>query len=338
MSDVPVGLVMPQTASMPRVPTADDVSEFGRTVESLGYDSLWLNESWGCDTFIELAAAARHTDELRLGTSIVNVFTRTPATLAMAAASMARTSDDRFVLGLGASHPELVEDLHNVDWDRPVHRMFETISLLRELLGDGEELDYESDLFDVSGFPPLSADVPIYSAALGPANRRVTGRVSDGWIPYNVPFDDLDNAFETVAGAASEAGRDPDDVAVVPYVAAVVDDDPEAAREEIRTNIASYVGGFADDSYKNAVGEGFADQADHIADAWRRGDESAARVAVTDEMVDAIGIAGTPEMAREKLRSVRDRPLVDEVLVAVPHPVDREMADRTVRELAPSEL
>jgi len=329
---------MPQTAAMPRVPATDDVGEFGRTVEDFGYNSLWLNESWGFDTFVELTTVACHTESLRLGTSIVSVFTRTPPTLAMTAASLARVSDGRFTLGLGASHPELVEDLHNVPWERPVHRMFQTISFLRALLGEGEELDYESDLFDVSGFPPLAADVPIYSAALGPANRRVTGRVSDGWLPYNVPFDDLAASFETVAGAAEEAGRDPEDIAVVPYVAAVVDDDPEVARDAIRANIASYVGGFADDSYKNAVGEGFADQADRIAEAWRNGDEDDARAAVSDEMVDALGIAGTPEEARAKLRSVRDRDLVDEVLVGVPHPVDRDRAHRTVEELAPEKL
>jgi alkanesulfonate monooxygenase SsuD/methylene tetrahydromethanopterin reductase-like flavin-dependent oxidoreductase (luciferase family) len=338
MSETPVGLVTPQTASIPRVPAVNDIGEFGRTVETLGYNSLWLNESWGFDTFVELTAVARQTDSLRLGSSIVNVYTRTPPTLAMAAASLTRVSDGRFTLGLGASHPELVEALHNVPWERPVHRMFETISFLRELLGESEEISYESDLFEVSGFPPLAVDVPIYSAALGPANRRVTGRVSDGWMPYNVPFGDLEDAFETIGTAARKDGRDPDDIAVVPYVSAVVDDDPEVARDVIRSNIASYIGDFSDDSYKNAVGDDFAEQADHIAEAWRRGDEDEARAAVSDEMVDALGIAGTPETARETVRAVRDRDLIDELLISVPHPVDPETADRTVRELAPTKL
>lgn len=335
MIDVPVGLVLPQTAELPRVPAVDDVGEYGRTIEQLGYDSVWMNESWGSDAFLELAAVARDTDQLRIGTSIVNVFTRTPATLAMASATLARISDERFVLGLGAGHPELVEELHDVAWDRPIARMRETLTLVRRMLDDGGTVSYESDLYEVSDFPPLDANVPLYSAALGPANRRVTGRLSDGWIPYNVPFDRLETAFETVAEAAREAGRDPDDVKVVPYVAAVVRDDGEAARDDLRANIASYVGEFSDDSYKNAVGQGFADEADRVAQAWRRGDEARAKSAVTDEMVDALGIAGTPDRARTKLEDLRDRDIVDAVLVAVPHSVDPGIADRTVRELAP---
>lgn len=335
MADTPVGLVLPQTAAMPRVPAVDDVGEFGRTIEALGYESVWMNESWGSDAFLELAAVARATDELRLGTSIVNVYTRTPATLAMAAATLARLSDDRFVLGLGAGHPGLVEDLHNVPWERPIKRMAETIPLVKRMLGAGPELAFESDLFDVSGFESLDANVPIYSAALGPANRRVTGRVSDGWIPYQVPFDRLEASFETIADAAREANRDPADIAVVPYVAAVVSDDRSVARDALRANIAGYVGGFSDDSYKNAVGEGFAEEADRIADAWRRGDERAAERCVTDEMLDALGIAGTAVEARDKLRSLRERPFVDRVLVAIPHAVDRETAHRTYHVLAP---
>jgi alkanesulfonate monooxygenase SsuD/methylene tetrahydromethanopterin reductase-like flavin-dependent oxidoreductase (luciferase family) len=139
----------------------------------------------------------------------------------------------------------------------------------------------------------------------------------------------------TVASAARDSDREPDDVRVLPYVAAVVDDDREVARDSIRTNVASYVGGFSDDSYKNAVGEGFAEEADRIAEAWRRGDEAEAKAAVTDEMIDALGIAGTPTEAREKLDALRERPIVDEVILAIPHSVDPETARRTVRELAP---
>lgn len=335
MDEIPVGLVLPQTATMPRSPAVDDVGQFGQFVEGLGYNSVWLNESWGSDPFVELTAVARDTDSLGVGTSIINAFTRTPATLAMSAASLARVSGGRFTLGLGAGHPELVEDLHNVPWEQPIKQMYETISLVKRMLGDGSELDYHSDLFDVSGFGPLDTNVPIYSAALGPANRRVTGRLSKGWIPYNVPFDQLAANFETIAEAAREAGRNPNDVQVVPYVAAVVSDNRETARKELRANIASYVGGFSDDSYKNAVGEGFADEADRIADAWRRGDENEARAAVTDEMLEALGIAGTPAEARDKLRALQERPLVDRVLIAVPHSVDPETAQQTVRELAP---
>lgn len=336
MPDTPVGLVIPQTAAIPRKPAVHDVGEFGKTVEGLGYESVWMNESWGSDPIVDLTAVARATDDLRVGTAIVDAFTRTPASIAMASATLARVSDDRFVLGIGAGHPEPVEDLHNVSWDRPVHRMYETISLVTELIGDGDTVDYQSDLFDVTGVTPLDADVSVYSAALGRASRRVTGKLSDGWIPYHVPTDNLAVSFETIATAAREAGRNPEDIVVAPYIACVVHDDPDIAQNTIRENVAKYVGGFTDNSYKTAVGERFAEEADRIAEAWRRGEVAKARAAVTDDMVDTLGIAGDPSTARKRLDELRNRSIVDRVILAVPHSVDRTTARRTIRELAPA--
>lgn len=336
MAETPIGLLLPQTSTRPRGPLEPNVREFGRTVEALGYDSLWMNESWGTDPVAELTAVACGTDDLKVGTAVMNVFTRTPASLAMTAASMARISNNRFILGLGTSHPELVEDLHNVPWERPVKRIHETLTLLRELIGSHGTVNHQSELFTVSGVVPLEIDIDVYCAALGPANRRVTGQLGDGWIPYHVPFDDLDSAFSVIADAAREHGRDPDHISVVPYVACVVDEDRTVARDALRANIARYIGGFTDDSYKNAAGDRFPDEADRIASAWRRGNEEQASSYVTDAMVSQLGIAGTEREARAKLRDLQQRSLVDRVIVAVPHAVDREVAHRTINALAPN--
>jgi 5,10-methylenetetrahydromethanopterin reductase len=338
MSEHAVGVLLPKRAEPPRPPIVD-VGEFGELVEGLGYESVWTSEGWGSDAFVELAAIAQHTERVRLGTAIANIFTRTPAGLAMAAASLARVSDGRAVLGLGAGHPGLVEDLHDLPYERPIGRMYETVSLVKAFLqGEDETVEYSRKVFEVSGFPPLGVDVPVYTAALGETNRRICGRVSDGWIPYNIPLSDIGAAFETVAEAAREYGRDPDAIAVTPYVAAAVSDDGEAACRVVRENVASYVGGFTDESYRNAVATRFPAETDAIADAWRAGDEAAAAAAVTDEMVDELGIAGIPEEARERLRTLCAQPVVDVPLVAVPHAASPELADRTVRELAPEKL
>lgn len=339
MSDHRVGLVIPQTLEIPRVPAADDVGAFGREVEGIGYESLWMNEGWGSDAFVELTAVATATERIGVGTSIVNVFSRSPASLALAAATANRISGGRFGLGLGVGHPEFVEDIHGVPFERPIRRMHETIDIVKRLLGAADgTVSYEGELLTVEDAPTLDAEVPIYSAALGPANRRVAGRLADGWIPYHLPFPALESSFETVEAAAREAGRDPADVDVLPYVSAVVSEDRSAAREALRENIASYVGGFGDDYYLNAVGQAFEDTAEKVATAWRRGDEAGARAAVTEEMVDALGIADTPETAREKLGSLLERPVVDGVIVSVPHAVSQERGLETVRALAPADL
>jgi len=186
----------------------------------------------------------------------------------------------------------------------------------------------------VAGFPALSADVPVYNASLGPANRIVTGRYCDGWLPNNVPFSDLASAFETVAEAASKAGRDPDDIEVAPWVHVAVDeDDPDAARDTIRSTVAYYVG--ASKGYENAVGAVFPKMADRIATAWRRGNHDAARAAVSDEMVADLGCAGTAEEAREGLRAVLDNSVVDTPIVDVPRGLDDAAVERTLDAVAP---
>ena len=181
--------------------------------------------------------------------------------------------------------------------------------------------------------PSLDADVPIYTAALGPAARRATGRVADGWLPHNVPFPSLGDAFETVAETARVAGRDPNEITVAPYVPAAVDDDPAVARGAIRRHLAYYIG--SGEGYRRAVAETFPDAAARVADAWAQGDRDAARAAVTDDLIDALGVAGTPDQAREQFDRVASLDAVDHPIVVVPDGVDEATVERTVAALAP---
>ncbi|SDM55720.1 Flavin-dependent oxidoreductase, luciferase family (includes alkanesulfonate monooxygenase SsuD and methylene tetrahydromethanopterin reductase) [Halogranum gelatinilyticum] len=308
--------------------------DFARELESLGYGRVWTGELWGTDAFLSLSHVAHHTDDIDLGTAIVNVFSRSPATLAAAAATLNATTGRDVVLGVGASTPKAVEDLHGVDYDRPVRRIHETVELVKAYTSKSDErVDYDGELFDVADFPPLDADIPVYVAALGPASRRATGRVADGWLPHNVPFPRLAEAFEVVADAAREAGRDPDDIAVAPYVPSAVSDDADEARRAVKGHLAYYVG--SGEGYRKAVAQSFPDAAEAVAEAWRAGDREDARAAVTDEMVDALGVAGTPEDAREQFRAVAALDAVDDPIVVVPAQADEAMTMRTVRELSP---
>ncbi|MFB6156388.1 MAG: LLM class flavin-dependent oxidoreductase [Haloferacaceae archaeon] len=314
-------------ALLPDLPT-DDATLAAR-LESWGYDSLWTGELWGDDAFVRLATAAAGAERAALGTAIVNVFSRTPATLATGAATLARRAPGRVHLGLGTSTEQAVGSLHGMEFHRPVRRLHETGEAVRRLTGDAEgTVDYEGELVAASGVPPLDADVSVSLAALGPAARRATGRVGDGWLPHNVPFPDLGEAFETVARTARESGRDPDDIAVRPYVPAAVADDPDEARDLVRAHVAYYVG--SGEGYRRAVGDRFPDRAERIAEAWHAGEREAATDAVTDGMVDALGVAGDPERAAERFREVAARDVIDEPLVKIPAPADDATAERTL--------
>ena len=301
--------------------------------EALGYDACWTGELWGRDAFVALTAAAGAVERIDLGTAIVNVFSRSPATLAAAASSLAEVAPGGVQLGIGPSTPEAVESVHGRSYDRPVRRLHETGELVAVLTGGEGRVRYDGETESVADVPALDADVSVYAAALGPAARRATGRVADGWLPHNVPFPELATAFETVADTAREAGRDPDAITVAPYVPAAVDDDADEARAAIRGHVAYYVG--SGEGYRRAVAEAFPDAADRIAEAWSAGERDAARDAVTAEMVDALGVAGTPESARERFETLAARPVVDHPIVVVPEGVDPSTRERTVAALAP---
>lgn len=300
--------------------------------ETLGYDSVWLPELWGRSSPVLATEIATRTDRIGIGTAIVNVFSRSPAVLAMTAASLDRASNGRFVLGLGTSTEKAITDLHGVAFDRPVRRAHETIEIVRRFTRSSGPVEYDGQVLSVADFPGLANEVLIYHAALGPANRRVVGRLCDGWIPHNVPFPALDSAFETVADAAREAGRDPDAITVAPYVPVAVSEDAEEARMAIRGHVAYYVG--SGEGYRRAVGSRFPDGARTVAEHWRAGDRDRARAAVTDEMVDALGVAGTAAVARERLQELVEETVVDRPILVVPAGADA-LLDATVEALAP---
>ncbi|WP_335999020.1 LLM class flavin-dependent oxidoreductase [Halorientalis halophila] len=318
------------------LPPADvmDPTGVATTAEELGYGSVWMPELWGSDAFVQLAAVAEATDEVRLGTAIANVFSRSPAVLAMAAATVDRYADGRMVLGTGVSTEKAVEDLHGVDYENPVRRAHESIAVAKRYLSaDDERVSYEGELIQVQDFEPLGREVPIYHAALGPANRRVVARLADGWIPHNVPFPDLPDAFADIEETAAEAGRDAEEITVAPYVpSAVSDEDPEAARDAIRGHVAYYVGNA--EGYRNAVAKRFPEGAETVTTQWREGDRSGAADAVTDEMVDALGVAGTSEQARARLDELLEG-VVDLPMITVPRQAAGEMAMETIQALAP---
>ncbi|MGQ3411670.1 LLM class flavin-dependent oxidoreductase [Natrinema sp. LN54] len=311
-----------------------DLADVAVRAEERGYDAVWVGELWGASGVVQATEMACRTDEIGIGTAILNVYSRSPAVLAMTAASLEDAADGRFTLGVGTSTATAVEGLHGMSFDRPVRRAHETIELIRKFTaGTGDPVDYEGELLEAANFPSIETSVPIYHAGLGPANRRVVGRLCDGWIPHNIPFSRLEDAFEEVAAAARERDREPDEIAIAPYVPSAVSDDPSEAREVLRRHVAYYVG--SGEGYRRAVATAYPDEADRIADAWRAGDRDDAASAVTDEMIADLGVAGTPEEARERLRTLVAETGIDHPIVVIPEPASSDVTETTIEALAP---
>ena len=322
---MPTGVLVPEQH--------DDVPAFAERAERLGYDSVWAPELWGRDAFVALTRAAEATTDVTLGTAIVNAYGRSPATLAQATATLAEAADSGVRLGIGTSTQKVVEDLHGMSFDNPPRRLHETVELTRRFLDADGRVSYAGELFDVADFPGLDADVPVYAAALGPSNRRATGRTADGWLPHNIPFDRLSEAFETIAETAHEVGRDPEDITVAPYVPSAVSDDPAEAIRAARGHLAYYVG--SGEGYRRAVAQSHPDAAEAVAEAWRAGDREDARAAVTDEMMADLTVAGAPADAREQFEEIASLDIIDDPLVVIPGGASEEMTEQTVAALAP---
>src|SRR5438477_11507875 len=288
-----------------RVPDASwhETREAAVLAEELGYSCITMGESWGEDALTSLAQIAAVTSRIRVGTSILPVFARSPANIAMAALNMDRMTEGRFFLGLGTSGRLVVEDFHGETFAKPLTRMREYIDIIRRA-ARGERLDHEGEFFHTKRFqlriPPYRPDLPIYIAALSPASLRLTGELADGWLPIFLAPSRMAPALAELEAGARAAGRSWRDVVISPQVSIYVTDDAAAARDRERPHIAFYIGGMGVFYHQYMHRIGFGRDADSVRAAFQARDREKAATLVTDEMVDAMTIIGTPGEGRDR--------------------------------------
>src|SRR5215475_11231949 len=158
-----IGLTLPRTEDLPR----QEIVEVVRQAEDLGYDSVWVGESWGRDGFTWLTQLACHTSRIKLATGITTVYSRSPALIAQTVASLDEISSGRVILGLGTSGPIVIENWHGLPFNRPLRRTREYIEIIRLILS-GERVNYQGEIFQLKGFrlpfAPVRPKIPIYVA------------------------------------------------------------------------------------------------------------------------------------------------------------------------------
>jgi F420-dependent oxidoreductase-like protein len=281
-----------------------ELLECVRAADACGYDSFWCPEAWERDAFSLLTDVAAHTKQIGLGTGIVNVFSRSPALLAMSAATLDELSGGRFRLGLGTSGARVIEDFHGIPYQKSLTRLKETIQIIRLLLS-GERADFQGECFRLSrfrlSFKPLRAEIPIYIAGFSEKTLRLIGERADGWLPVYWPRERLGDAIEQIHTAARQADRDHSKIEIAPLMTMAVSADRDSAREAARWPIAYYVGGMGVYYHGLVSRMGFAEDADRVRAAWQARDIKAALAAVSDQMLDALAICGSVDYCREKL-------------------------------------
>lgn len=297
----------------------EDQVDFVVEAEKLGADFVWTAEAWGQDAIAPLAFLAARTRRIRLGTGIMQISARTPSMTAMTALTMAAISNDRFVLGLGASGPQVVEGLQGQPFARPLQRMRETIEIVR-LAFAGEKLQYdgvqhrlprpggEGKALRLS--QPGNDKIPIYLATLGPRALELTGELADGWIGTSFTPDHADAFFPHLAAGAHKAGKELSKLDLQVGGSVEFGDDVEgmiAARKPATAFTLGAMGSgrtnFYNDAYKRA---GFEDACVEVQRLWLDGKRQEAAERVPDEMVRQAHLLGSDEMVRERIRAYRD--------------------------------
>jgi alkanesulfonate monooxygenase SsuD/methylene tetrahydromethanopterin reductase-like flavin-dependent oxidoreductase (luciferase family) len=313
-----------------------DDTDLVTLAEKLRYDSIWTGEGQGKSAFGKLERWATCTDDIGLGASIVNVFSRTPAALAQSVATLDSHSNGRAILGLGVAHPGVVEGFHGTSFERPLPRMAEYITLVRRYLGGVAE-PFEGEFFSPArtsfwdAFEPPRSHVPIYNAALGPANVRLTGQYADGWIPYLYPPERFAEAQEWLRAGAEQGGRDVDDIDVAMYLLTSVDDDRETALAAAADHVVQYfrsIPGYYERVARDA-GYGAA-----VDEARAAPTDAEAAASLPTALVESMGLVGTEREVRAGLDDLREAGL-DLPILRAPMSADEDALRRTIEALAP---
>ncbi len=286
--------------AFPPLETRRDVLvESAVQAEELGYDAFFLAEGWGLDALCLLAEIATKTQRIALGTCVLNVWSRSGGTLAMAAATLSQISGSRFILGLGASTPQLVEGLHDVAFVSPVDQMRRVVTQVRELLAGHRVPLSRTDQARPLRLAVSAESIPIYLAGLAPASARLSGEMADGWMPTFVPVTrtgEMLRLLEQGTGMRSEAERCRFCPAIVTAVAA----DDARARE-----LAAWWLGF----YLTSMGPIYPRMLDWLgfgAEVKAVQAANPTRSAFTvppeaDVLLDEVVVFGTPDAARRRL-------------------------------------
>jgi F420-dependent oxidoreductase-like protein len=295
------------------------VAAFAIEAEKLGVDSAWSAEAWGYDAVTMLAYLAAKTQRLGLGSGILQISARAPSMTAMTAMALAALSGDRFILGLGASGPQVVEGLHGASFAKPIARMRETVEIVR-LAFRGEPLRY-ADQHHVLPRPggegkalrlaqPPNPNIPIYLATLSPKSLELTGELADGWLGTSFTPEAAEAHLAHLRRGAERANRTLADLTLCIGCAFAITDDPEPLVAAQKPRMAFTLGAmgsartnFYNDAYRRG---GFEDAAIEVQRLWLEGKRDEAARRVPDEMILRTTLFGPESRIRERLRAYRD--------------------------------
>ncbi|HYO86919.1 MAG TPA: LLM class F420-dependent oxidoreductase [Dermatophilaceae bacterium] len=332
---------------------AETVEEL-RDFEAAGLDLVSMPEVYTYDAVSQLGYIAAKTSTVKIASGILNIYTRTPTLLGMTAAGLDYVSGGRFMLGIGASGPQVIEGFHGVAYDAPVGRMREVVQVCRKVWRR-EMVEFDGRHYHLPLTPehggsgagkalrlinhPVRGDIPVVLAALGPKSVELAAELFDGWQPIFY-FPERAEAVYGESLAAGRAKRDPamGPLDIIADTTVAITDDPaqqEAARAVVRGHLALYIGGMGSrkkNFYNDlAVRYGYDEAAATIQDLYLSGRKEEAAAAVPTELVDGICLIGPLGHVQQRLDAYREHGV--STLSAVPIAPTHEGRVKTIAAL-----
>ena len=327
-----LGLMLGYSGPIPTVPI-DLVKE----AERIGYDSVWTAEAYGSDVFSPLCWVGAQTTRIKLGTGVMQLSARTPACVAMTAATIDHLSNGRLILGIGVSGPQVVEGWYGQSFPKPLARTREFVALVREMLERKGPVTFHGEHYELPlrggsrlGKPlklivhPKRSHIPIYMGAEGPKNVKLATEIADGWLPI------FYSPYRNYVYADSLKDLRPE-FEIACTVTVILHDDVKQALSMAKPYIAFYIGGMGakeKNFHLDLIGRfGFAEEARRVQELFLSGKRAEAIAAVPEQLVDEITLAGPKERIRDRLGAWKESP-VTTLLVGSQEPgVVRFMAE-----------
>jgi F420-dependent oxidoreductase-like protein len=306
--------------------------------ERLGFDSIWAAEAYGSDCLTPLAWWGASTERIRLGTNIMQISARTPAAAAMAAMTLDHLSGGRFILGLGASGPQVVEGWYGQPYPKPLARTREYVEVIRAILARDAPVTHEGKFFPLP-FPggtglgkalkstvhPLRSNIPIMLGAEGPKNVALAAEIADGWLPmFFSPKTDGFYREALAEGFARPGARHGlADFEVPAFVPVLLDEDVEAAADRMRPALALYIGGMGAKSmnfHANLFSRlGYPGEVEKIQALFLQGRKLEAVAAVPTALVEDVALVGPVAKIRDELQLWEQTLITTLLIQADPH-------------------
>ena len=280
--------------------SVEEVLQCTQIISDTKIDSIWIPETWGMENFSMLGAVANKTKTQKIGSSIINIYSRSPSTISMGAATTDTLSNGRLILGLGTSSVPIVEDFHGEKFENPVQRMREYVEIIRLSLTK-KQINYSGKIFDLKNFTlliePQRQSIPIYLAAINQKMVNLCWEIADGVIFYLRPIDEMK---KTISKMQSQRNID-----VACQIITCISNDSEEASQRAKKTVAFYVS--VGKIYREFLAKnGFNNETNNIFEEFKKSGFKSNHELVTDSMLNSLCISGSPEEAKIQLEKFRN--------------------------------